>query len=79
MSLQKNYYTRRYAKIQDIIAIVGGLFTFFKYIAKTIYVTFNLSLKKIKIIDLFLDLNSDNNKKINFSNEIFNKSLIKSN
>ena len=79
MSLQKNYYTRRYSKIQDIIAIVGGLFTFFNFIGKTIYVTFNLSLKKIKIIDLFLDLNSDNNKKINFSNEIFNKSLIKSN
>ena len=58
---------------------MGGLFTFFKFIAKTIYVTFNLNLNKIKIIDLFLDLNSDNNKKINFSNEIFNKSLIKSN
>ncbi len=79
MSLQKNYYTRRYSKIQDIIAIVGGLFTFFNFIGKTIYVTFNLSLKKIKIIDLFLDLNSDNNKKMNFSNEIFNKSLIKYN
>ena len=85
MALQKNYYTRRYAKIQDIIAIVGGLLTFFNFIGKTIYVTFNLSLKKIEIIDLFLDLNNNNvNKKINLPNDILNKNnsvnrLIKNN
>ena len=72
MSLQKSYYTRRYAKIQDIIAIVGGLLTFFRFIGKTLYDTFNLSLKKIKIIDLFLDLNIRNDK--NLSNEMINKS-----
>ena len=72
MSLQKSYYTRRYAKIQDIIAIVGGLLTFFRFIGKTLYDTFNLSLKKIKIIDLFLDLNVRSDK--NLSNEMINKS-----
>ena len=74
MSFQKNYYTRTYAKLQEIIAILSGLLTFFNFIGKTIYASFNLSLKKIKIINSFLDLNFTNyNKNIDLSNNIFNK------
>ena len=69
MSLDKNYYSRKYTKIQEIIAIFGGLLTFFQYIGKNINNIINTSLKKINIVEKFIEF-QNKKKRIIYYNKI---------
>ena len=72
MLLEQTYYTRKYKKIQDIIAMISGVIYILHYIGKVICESINLSLKKLKIIEMFFNVDKKNaRKRITFSNLAF--------
>ena len=73
MQFEKMVYTRKYTKIQDIIAMLSGLLTFFNFLGKIISDSINLSFRKLKIIEMFFNVSTNNTKKkrITFSNLAF--------
>ena len=72
MTPEKNYYTRKYMKIQDVLSMIGGLFTCFNLIGQKISYSMNINMKKFKIIENFFDFEEDieteKNKKLNNNN-----------
>ena len=75
MLLEQTYYTRKYKKIQDIIAMISGVLYFLHYISKVICHNINLSFKKLKIIEVFFNVEDKNAKKrITLSNLAFDVS-----
>ena len=49
-SMEKNYYTRYYMKIQNVIAIVGSLFNLLKYFCITISSIIGYNIQKMEIL-----------------------------
>ena len=78
MSSDKFYYTRKYMKIQDIFALIGGLLTCFHFIGKNINKSINLSMKKSKIIDNFFNFIQNENLNENIFSSKNNYSIFKS-
>ena len=86
MTSEKQYYTRKYMKIQDLLSIIGGLFTFFNLLGQKISYSININMKKFKIIEKFFDFDEDieteRNKKMNNNNNnnsisnLINNSII---
>ena len=75
MLLEKTYYTRQYKKIQDILAMISGVLFFLHNISKIICHSINLSFKKLKIIEMFFNIDQKQIKKrITFSNIAFDMS-----
>ena len=80
MTNEKKYYTRKYMKIQDLLSIIGGLFTFFNLLGQKISYSINIKMKKFKIIEKFFDFEEDieteRNKKMNNNNNNSISNLI---
>ena len=80
MTNSKIYYTRKYMKVPDVFALIGGLLTCINIIGKVINRKINLSMKKRKILRKIFDGEEFNiiystnidNKNINFKHIKFN-------
>ena len=55
MTSTKNYYTRKYMKVPDVLYMIGGLITFINIFGKSIYIPINLTMKKLTIINQLFD------------------------
>ena len=59
MSSNKYYYTRKYLKLPDVLSMIGGLITFIHVFGKTLYISINLNLQKLRIIEFLFDLENE--------------------
>ena len=77
MTSNKYYYTRKYKKLPDILSMIGGLITFIRLFGKTLNVSINLSMKKLKIIEMLFEFKDDDEKtkSLNSENTINNSKL----
>ena len=69
MTSNKYYYTRKYKKLPDILSMIGGLITFIRLFGKTLNVSINLSMKKLKIIEMLFEFKDDDEKTKSFNSE----------
>jgi len=76
MTSTKNYYTRKYMKVPDVLYMIGGLITFINTFGKIIYIPINLTMKKITIISQLFDFLEEENTKIENLTVINNNSVL---
>ena len=76
MTSTKNYYTRKYMKVPDILSMIGGLITFINIFGKNIYIPINLTMKKLKIINQLFDFIEEENTRIESGTVINNNSIL---
>ena len=81
--IEKNYYTRYYMKIQNMLAIVGSLVNLVRYFLSMIAHFIGLNIQKLEIIQNFFQFEEKNKKLIffqknqNLSNQISSDITIK--
>ena len=63
-TMEKNYYTRYYIKIQNVIAVTGSIINLFVYVFEAISHFVGENLQKLEIIQNTFDCNDNKNKKI---------------
>ena len=83
-TIEKNYYTRYYMKVQNVVAIVGSLLNLVRYFCSNISHFIGLNIQKLEIIQNSFNFEEKNKKKIlfqknqNLSNQIVtNNSKVK--
>ena len=69
-TMEKNYYTRYYMKIQNVIAVVGSLINLIFYICQILSAFIGDNILKLEIIRNSFDLDDKNN----FGNSLFKRS-----